>query len=331
MVTGHILEKLAATAAAPVRDPSRCLRMRFSESSCDRCRAVCPAGAISLENGLAVDDGRCAGCLSCTSACPSGALEAGADFDRLLGNLAGRSAATFVLGCERQGGGAHHRIPCHGMLSVEHLAVLALRGDGAIQVDISPCSACPSSAMREGLARRLELLHGLPLPGVGRIVLVDDPARIDFGPETLDRRGFFNSFRRLALQGIASVISGAEEQRSPLTYLDKSLPARRRLVNSAAESLPPELARSLTRTFDRQVTFSGACSGCMGCVRACPTAALAEPEGTSQPEQRPTFDARRCTGCGLCMEFCLDGAIMNRLSLENGCMIDKAGGSVSPR
>lgn len=283
--------------------------MRFSESSCDRCRAVCPAGAISLENGLAVDDGRCTGCLNCTTACPSGALEAGADFDRLLRSLAGRSAATFVLGCARQRGDAHHRIPCHGMLSVEHLAVLALRGEGVIQVDISPCSACHSSSMRDGLARRLELLHGLPLPGVGRIVLVDDPARIDFGQEALDRRGFFNSFRRMALQGIVSVISGAEEERPPLTYLDKSLPARRRLVNSAAESLPPELAHALTRTFDREVTFSGACSGCMGCVRACPTAALAEPEGT---ERRPTFNAIRCTGCGLCMEFCLDGAIVNR-------------------
>ncbi|MDK9719517.1 MAG: 4Fe-4S binding protein, partial [Trichlorobacter sp.] len=69
-------------------DHSRCLPIRYSESSCRRCIKICPHGAISIDEQLTVDQERCKGCLLCTTVCPSGALEINHDFAACLAALA---------------------------------------------------------------------------------------------------------------------------------------------------------------------------------------------------------------------------------------------------
>ena len=59
----------------PLRvDPSRCSRMRYSGSRCERCVSACPRFAIRLDECLDVREERCTGCLTCTTVCPTGAL-----------------------------------------------------------------------------------------------------------------------------------------------------------------------------------------------------------------------------------------------------------------
>lgn len=310
MITGRILENLITTPRGLTVAPSRCLRMRYAESGCARCATVCPASAIGLEGGLELLERNCTGCLACTAACPSGALEAQADFGRLIAALASHPFPVLVVGCGKGGASIHHRLPCLGMLSAEHLLALYAAGGAAVQLYAVGCGACPAGSMLAGLTARLRQTGescGLPLGE--RVRVVTDGREIDFREEALDRRGFFQSFRKLAFQGIATALAPPSTERQTLSYMDKSLPERRVLLNAAIASLPGEGAAAVRKGFSFSIAFGAACDGCLGCVRACPTEALAEPGGDSQETRPPLFDPERCSGCGLCAEFCLSGAI----------------------
>lgn len=54
------------------------LNQALCPDGCSVCTGVCPTGAISNQNGLAVDMGRCLFCPECLRACPTGAVT----FDR---------------------------------------------------------------------------------------------------------------------------------------------------------------------------------------------------------------------------------------------------------
>ncbi|MBI2354581.1 MAG: 4Fe-4S dicluster domain-containing protein [Deltaproteobacteria bacterium] len=310
MVTGRILENLITTPRGLTVAPSRCLRMRYAESGCGRCAAVCPASAIGLEGGLELLERNCTGCLVCSAVCPSGALEAQADFSRLIAALAAHRFPALVVGCGKSGASLHQRLPCLGMLSGEHLLALYAAGGAIVQLDAVGCGGCPAGSMLAGLEARLrETGESCGLPLGERVRVVTDSREIDFREEALDRRGFFQSFRKLAFQGIATALAPSPPERQTLSYMDKSLPVRRGLLNAAIASLPAESASAAGKAFSFSIDFGAACDGCLGCVRACPTEALAEPDGDSPETRPPLFDPERCTGCGLCAEFCLSGAI----------------------
>jgi len=54
---------------------ARCLRMRFAENDCQICESECPAGAISITDGVKVNTSRCTDCGLCSATCPSLALQ----------------------------------------------------------------------------------------------------------------------------------------------------------------------------------------------------------------------------------------------------------------
>ena len=295
----------------PLRvDPSRCSRMRYSGSRCERCVSACPRFAIRLDECLDVREERCTGCLTCTTVCPTGALEAEADFDRLIRGLASHPLPTLVVGCGKSGSPFDRRLPCLGMLSAEHLVALSASGEAIVQLDASACDGCDAGGMYRHLAARLgktEEESGLPLGS--RIRLIPDAKEIDFRQESLDRRGFFRSFRRLAVQGMTTVLAPPSTERKAMSYMDKYLPARRAMLLAALASLPPETAQGVRDAFSFPIAFETSCDGCLGCVRVCPSAALSDSGTFGSEPSVPRFDPERCTGCGLCAEFCLSEAI----------------------
>lgn len=288
-----------------VVDASRCLPMRFCESSCRRCADICPHGAVSLEGGLSIDPRHCRGCLLCTAACPSGALEQNGDFSACLARLS--RVPEPVLGCFRTKGCANGTVPCLGGLSEEHLVALSHALTGRLTLNLSACGDCANSRMIVMLGRRLDAIAEAGLSGgTCRIVIAESAGDIRYRDEPLDRRSFFRSFGRALFKSADIVLSGSSEQTGQRSgYAEKKVPYKRRLLNRTRSSLSRELQFRLSRKFDTRVSFGNSCTRCQGCVAICPTGALK----SEQPDSLPTSDQLLCTGCGLCGEFCMESAI----------------------
>ena len=297
--------KVAGNRDDLVIDTSRCLRMRFSESICQRCVAICPHGAVTLDDGLAIHTERCRGCLLCTAVCPVGALEQSNDFTNCLAQLS--RVPEPVLGCIRTKGTANATVACLGGLSKEHLLALYHSLAGRLTINLSLCSDCPNNPMIAELKQRLEGISAAGLSGSGcRIDIAAAAQDIRYRGEAVDRRSFFKSFRTSLFTSAAVILTPTTEHTKRRTdYSRKRVPMRRALLNSTRNKLSPELAPLLHKSFDATVSFKKNCTRCQGCVAICPTGALI----TEQPDLVPTFDYLHCTGCGLCQEFCQDQAL----------------------
>jgi Fe-S-cluster-containing hydrogenase component 2 len=286
-------------------DVSRCLRMRFSESSCQRCLEICPHGAFKLDDGLSIHPQQCRGCLLCTSVCPAGALEQSSDFSVCLAQLSRMPEP--VLGCVRTKECANGILTCLGGLSEEHLLKLCYTLSGKLTLNLTACGDCPNIAMTSQLRQRLnDLSEAGLLDGGCKPVIAESAQDIHYRGEAIDRRRFFKSFRNSLFEGAAFMLSSANEQTELRTkYAEKRLPVRRELLRNTRSKLSQDLLGRIGEHFDSYVTFDNTCTKCHGCVAICPTSALQ----TGTADDLPMFDQQHCTGCGLCIEFCLDGAL----------------------
>jgi ferredoxin len=306
MIVGRILENVVSDAASVLRlDASRCLKMRYGESGCSRCATACPVGAIDLADEVAIKRDICTGCLTCSTACPAGAIEAYVDFNSFLNALAGHTPPVFVIGCHSSASHSHKQLPCLGMLSAEHLIALYSKGNAVVQLAADPCKDCVAGVMLERLTvRLLETARSVRIPIERRVRLVTREEDILYREPGVDRRSFFSTLRNLALQGAREALASPARAKRGLSYVDKALPQRRAILLEAISSLPSAEARSVRDAFSFSASFSDSCDGCLGCARVCPTAAISETEDIS-----PSFNPSRCTGCGLCTEFCVSGAV----------------------
>lgn len=288
-----------------VVDASRCLRMRFSESSCRCCIDICPHGAVSLDSGLVIDPQQCRGCLLCTAVCPVGALEQSSDFDVCLTQLA--KVSEPILGCIRTQENSNGTVACLGGLSGEHLLALYHSSPGRLILNLSSCGDCPNSPMIPELEQRLEAIAAAGLTcGICRINLAKSAEAINFRDEPVDRRSFFKSFGTALFRNAAVILTSANERAArKVEYAGKRVPLRRELLNKIKAKLSPALAVLTRKHFDSGISFDESCTSCLGCVAICPTGAL-QAELSDSP---PTFEQQLCTGCGLCEEFCLESAV----------------------
>lgn len=286
-------------------DASRCLRMRFSESSCKRCLEICPHGATKLDDGLSIDPQQCRGCLLCTSVCPAGALEQSSNFSGCLAQLS--RVPEPVLGCIRTEKCANGILICLGGLSEEHLLTLCYTLPGKLILNLTACGDCPNSAMSAQLRQRLDDLSEAGLLGGGcKLVIAESAQDIHYRGESIDRRRFFKTFRNSLFESAAIMLSNANEQTDRRSGYDgKRLPVRREMLRNTRNKLSQDLLGRIGERFDSLVTFSDTCTKCHGCVAICPTSALQ----TGIADDLPIFDQQLCTGCRLCIEFCLDGAL----------------------
>jgi ferredoxin len=309
MLPDALALELLTSRGNPELDLSRCVRSRFRLAGCERCVTACPQQAVRCEPLPAVETRACRGCRLCEAACPTGALRGDSEpLEESLLLLRERTDA--IWGCRLQGNvHGHVKSACVGFLGMEHLLVLAILLPHGITFNLTHCRQCPNAEAAVQLQQRLEILHHLPnYPFAGRLRLALREPQLNYRPDTISRRAFFQQFRRGAGNSLRQALQRREENGKAKDYGSKRLPVARALLLQALPLLDGPFRRSVETNFFPMLHFTDDCRGCRGCLGICPTGALGRKRHDTS-ETSPSFEMQLCTACGLCAEFCRRQAI----------------------
>ena len=290
----------------------RCLRNRRQGNGCARCIDECPVQAISGQEpgGVRLDPKRCVGCLACTAVCPAEAL-VGKDYRLAAAPGKATGQATLVFCCEKSiRSGEEIVLPCLGALAKEQLAVFAAKAAKGVRLNLVKCSDCRAAFVPDLLVRRLAALNSWlgngEITGSIRLLLQEEEGEEPV--ESSSRRTFFKAFREISFHAATETMAALQadpDQREQ--HAHKHQPARlAQLRQAIADTGDESTHQALLRLFF-SLTVSDECNFCGACAGMCPTGALKK---TREDEgKRLQFDWARCSGCGLCLEFCRKKAI----------------------
>ena len=301
-------------------DKDICAHSRSTIVGCSKCLDVCPAGAI-VEAGdyVRIDSGICGGCGSCHAVCPTGAVTY--RYPQREDTIA---RAQILLTAYREAGGEKPVLLVHDeTFGVDLIAALARFGRGL------PANVLPLSTHAVTSIGHVEMV-ALLASGAQKIVLLANPEYAD-ELDGLQREAALTDH-------IASVLGFGGETRVQViaeadpdaaeTPLRSSLPAvpitasaftpvggKRDIarmgltkLHEVAPQKPDIIALPQAAPYGRVLIDQAACTLCMACTSACPTAAIIDSPG--EPKLRFTESA--CVQCGLCVKTCPE----NALSLE---------------
>lgn len=301
---------LFGTVDLPRRPVALASREASCGATCTACVSACRSGALSrTQNRVRVDESLCTGCGACTTACVEqtmtlqgaslAAIEAelnGLVRERLqLGSgiaiTCGRAATSFPLG----GSWDPLRVPSLEMVTAGWVLQIATSGAA---VRLVPCRepSCQSraAAITSFCSDVIERYVGVPgagLTGSGESVL---RLPTSFGvarphPTICVREpaATARAMSRLAAAAARAADGG-------------TAPGRCRLGASWTISSPLASLGRVSIDSDR-------CSGCLCCVRACPTGALSHAE--DEDALSFIFDMSACPGCGSCGAVCPEQAV----------------------
>lgn len=312
-IADRLAERFRSSEPPPLEFISRrCLRNRLQGNACTCCLDECPVKAISGQEpgGVRLDSKRCVGCLACTAVCPAEAL-VGKD-QRLAaspGKAAGRE--TLVFCCEKSiRSGEEIVLPCLGALAEEQLAAFAVKAAKGVRLSLVKCGDCRAAFVPDLLARRLAALNSRlgngEITGSIRLLLQEEEG--EEPAESSSRRAFFKVFREISFHAATETMATLQadpDQREQ--HAHKHQPVRlAQLRQVIADTGEESTHQALLRLFF-SLTVSDECNFCGGCAGMCPTGAL---KNTREDElKRLQFDWAKCSGCGLCLEFCRKKAL----------------------
>lgn len=301
-----------------------CAHSRSNITGCTRCLEVCPAGAIaSAGDAVAIDAAICAGCGHCAAVCPTGAAAyALPPVDALMRRL------RTILSTYRQAGGESPVLLVHdaehGAAQIEALArfgtglpanVLPFGVNEVTQIGIETIAA----AFAHGAVGVRFLTRARPkhdpaalqrTVATANVILTALGYAAHLGDAVLGPVSVVETDDPDSLRAALDHLPGGVAAPEPATF--RPAGAKRGVMELALR----EVHRVAPAPVDLiplgpGAPFGGldfnvdACTLCLSCVGACPTAAL-----TDNPE-RPTlrFTESLCVQCGLCAATCPEDVI----------------------
>lgn len=294
----------------------RCVRTGFARATCDRCRRVCPWGAITLGRGVSVG-GACSACGACVAVCPTGAIVDPTGDERTLGRAITRAArgdrgSVARLACRAAGPApAALEVPCLGRLSADALMWAATNGVTRVEGSSMDCARCPEreavSLLGETIATATALaaVAGAPFSFHHRRGTAPPLAPLSVPRRALLRSLFGLGRERAAEPSPADLAARAAGRRDALlaeVRRHRDLPGRH---GAAAAASPAPCWPFGVVAIDAQ-----ACVGCPVCAVVCPTGAIRRQVAGDTVVITVTEEA--CTACHACAQACLPGAMAVR-------------------
>lgn len=281
---------------------TRCLRNEYYHNDCRICIDLCPKGAFNIvRNKLTLFEDECVGCAGCIGSCPSEALEIESfDPNGFAAGFIHQSDKT--LSCKVT-------TPCLGVFDVEHLAVMALRGESSIVCDMSHCSTCPlneNGGLERSIRTKIEITNQFleSIHNTNRIETVEEKE------EQADRRALF----RKGFEKIKESVVNESEAHVSMTsahhkQADMKMPLKRILLKNSLKEIVGDLETTTFSTasslfFNKQINFA-TCTNCGDCTQFCPTDALFP----TSDKQGIYFSQGKCIGCGICEDICKPNSI----------------------
>ncbi|HEC60831.1 MAG TPA: 4Fe-4S dicluster domain-containing protein [bacterium] len=283
--------------------------MRFNRSSCDKCLDVCPVKAIWIDDqGLHIDRDACTGCMLCNSICPADGLSIqNFNFQSVLAKL--KDLQSPVLSCHVVADNqAHIKIPCLGLLSETHLAVMSILAEAPVQLNLTACKKCVNGVVVNKLQKSLFAVAAKLMNGSApKIKLIEEKADLHFRPISYTRRGFFDALRHMDFPETIGYSGGLPAGDKPKAYADKAVPDKIKMLNKILPMLPETLKNWVYENYYYHLRVDSNCDLCLSCVMICPTGALKI--GGDGSTGKIVFSSAFCNGCNLCAEFCSKNSI----------------------
>ena len=317
--------------------PELCPTVRSPKSKCRRCVEFCPAGSISIENNISIDD-KCIECGCCISACPNGVFDSETKNDFSIISIAedflkNNPERVVRFTCEK---GIEENVDlislkCVGRLTENILIHLVLKRSGRIEIKVPDCKGCSiekgKALFHEIRQLAIFIIHSLGLEG-DSIQVLGEFSEFKKGEgkvkreENLNRRKFFERIKSKVMlettNTLANLYKSENKEEIPGAQTRKFQNHKRpHLVSLLKDSNQEEKVLSP----DTFIPFATAfirenCMGCNVCDVLCPTGAISRI--SDEAFIKIYFNEQRCTNCRLCQDVCLVKAIgvQPRLSMK---------------
>ncbi|MCB2180491.1 MAG: 4Fe-4S binding protein [Desulfobulbaceae bacterium] len=317
MLPQPLIEKLLSGSTGKIQfETARCLRSRFNKNRCMHCLAVCHGGAIELQGRQIVFDvEKCTNCMQCTAVCPNDAFTGPTDFLADLQLLPKQEE--MVLSCKKERHAQNHiAIPCIGSLSEPILASINALAQKDCFIDISQCFECTNGHCRKTLHNNMQNLANKIN---GKTIIRLKYLSTNQSGLPADPKGTKRSFLKLVGKTIADLGKEAANCKSENLVNPKNRHPKAQMRNAAAlhsafSIMPDERLheKETLLSYFFSVKANEQCDCCPACTGMCPTGALKRKKENAG--KYLSFTSAKCSGCGLCVQFCRK----NALTLHSG-------------